>query len=153
MEKLGKISSIYPHCDRTINVLASLGCEAAGPLYLSLSQAHVTQFSLALSLAFSKSPFGSQILLAIARENSFTEFLSNGICFSSPNLSACKSISPIPNKKSQISSSIAIHFWYLLLTVNFFCDSKMPIVRSFMQTLCCSQTLSKFRSSPSSHFK
>ena len=48
MEKLGKISSIYPHCDRTINVLASLGCEAVGPLYLSLSQAHVTQFSFSL---------------------------------------------------------------------------------------------------------
>ena len=44
----GKTSSIYPHCDRTINVLASLGCEAAGPLYLSLSQAHVTQFSFSL---------------------------------------------------------------------------------------------------------
>ncbi|KAL0004236.1 hypothetical protein SO802_011797 [Lithocarpus litseifolius] len=43
----------------------------------------------ALSFAFSKSPVGSQISLAIARENSFTEFLSNGrVCFSSPNLSA-----------------------------------------------------------------
>ena len=51
MEKLGKISSIYPHCDRTINVLASLGCEAAGPLYLSLSQAHVIQFSLVSRLS------------------------------------------------------------------------------------------------------